>query len=79
MKPAIGLIVHFTSNRATASGSELVAWPAIITEVHEEDGTVSLQVFGETAVVPRVYVGFTDAPAGTEAAIGKWSWPVREG
>lgn len=67
--PAIGRIVHFTSEFE-------VYWPAIVTGVRE-DGAVHLTVFTTTGAWPHMNVEASDAPAGHPDARNKWSWPVR--
>lgn len=69
MKPTIGRIVHYTHEVDIIS-------PAIITEI---DDRVSLHVFMTNGSAGLNDVEFTEAPAGTEAAVGKWAWPAREG
>jgi hypothetical protein len=67
-QPSIGRVVHYTRRAGHAE-------PAIITGVNA-DGTVSLHVFGVHDDGRFHLVSFSEAPSATEAAIGKWSWPV---
>lgn len=93
MKPTIGRIVHYTSRRTSTSGPAvdgvIEVFPAIIVRVHappagsgdvNEPGryTVALRIFRADieppAYEPEVYYS---EQAGTEAAVGRWSWPPR--
>jgi hypothetical protein len=90
MKPTVGRVVHYTSlgDRDGRYPSELHA--AIITKVSQHTNftiegmaeenryDVSLRIFYETGDFWMQRVSFTTERAGTEAARGKWSWPVRE-
>lgn len=74
-KPSIGRIVHYTEKRTDNAPNQVYA--AIIVDVYDDE-TVHLTVFnkdGET--VPHCYVVVTDAPAGSQEAVGKWAWPAR--
>jgi hypothetical protein len=78
MKPTVGRTIHFTS-RGDVDGKhppEVLA--AIITKV-ESGTTVSLFVMYPNGTSHKSGVEFTEAPAGSEDARGKWAWPAREG
>jgi hypothetical protein len=82
MKPTVGRIVHYTMFRSNIPRDQPEAMAAIITgvTVHGVDLHVFLPphyVEGKTSLEAE-QVQFTEAEAGTEAAIGKWSWPARE-
>lgn len=70
--PTIGRIVRYTEPRETGPGGE---WPAIVTVVHpgDQQGVVSLQVFGRNAVYPVWVVSQADEPTP-----GCWHWPPSE-
>lgn len=74
--PSIGRIVHYTNlgDRDGKYPPEVQA--ALITGVND-DGTVWLHVFYRTGEFNISSCEFTDAPAGSEQARGKWTWPVK--
>lgn len=76
MEPTIGRIVHYTNlgDRDGKYPPEVQA--ALITGVNG-DGTVALHVFYKTGQFDMPSVAFADAPAGSEGARGKWTWPAR--
>lgn len=74
--PSIGRIVHYT-NLGDKDGKfppEIQA--ALITGVGV-GGAVSLWVFYKTGFFSMPEVSFTDQPAGSDGARGKWCWPAR--
>jgi len=74
--PSLGRVVHYTPGGTEHDECPPIAYAAIITKVHEISGQVTLTVFRPTHEDRPAFVDFTDAPAGTEEARGKWSWPV---
>lgn len=80
MIPTIGRIVHYTNlgDRDGKFPPEVQA--AIITGVNSraagEHHTVALHVFYRTGQFDMQAVEFTEEPAGSEGARGKWCWPV---
>jgi hypothetical protein len=77
MKPTVGRIVHYTNlgDRDGKYPPEVQA--ALITRVYS-DTQVALHVFYPTGQFDMPEVLFTDAPAGSEGARGRWAWPARE-
>lgn len=89
MRPTVGRVVLYTSPGGDHDGlytPEGLA--AIITGVNpmlppdprfrtQLQPSVSLMVFDRTGMFARPAVDFTDAPPGSEAARGKWTWPPR--
>lgn len=77
MQPTIGRIVHFiTDVYHDGEGNPVITErPAIVTEVHEEEGgLVSVVVFGNAlmgASVPKF------AEYDESKAYGTWHWPER--
>lgn len=76
MQPSIGRIVHYTNlgDRDGRFPPEIQA--ALITGINA-DGTVVLHIFYKTGQFDMASVPFTEEPAGSDAARGKWSWPAR--
>jgi len=86
MTPTVGRIVHYT-NLGDKDGKyppQVIA--AIITKVEERamtvgeeecDHIVSLKAFYPTGFFDMPDVEFTYAPAGSELARGRWTWPER--
>lgn len=73
----VSRMVHYTSAKG-----EILA--AIVTGVvASKDGKptsdVNLCVFTENGTLRAKGVKFSQQPGGDKAALGKWSWPVREG
>lgn len=77
MKPTIGRIVHYTNlgDRDGRYPPEVQA--ALITGVNS-DGTASLHIFYKTGQFDMLSVPFTQEPAGSEGARGRWTWPARD-
>lgn len=78
MKATVGRIVHYT-NLGDKDGKyppQIIA--ALITAVHSETGAVSLKAFYPTGFFDMPDVPFTEEPAGSDGARGKWTWPARE-
>lgn len=71
MKPTVGRIVHYT-NLGDRDGKYPPSVQAAIVTGLNDDGTVSLHVLLPSAE-------FTEEPAGSEGARGRWSWPPRVG
>lgn len=76
MKPSIGRIVHYTNLGDRDGKYPPTVQAAIITGIND-DGSVSLHVFYKTGQFDLAKCEQTDAPAGSEAARGKWCWPAR--
>ncbi len=83
MVPTVGRIVHYTNlgDRDGKYPPEIQA--ALITGVNVPvpgDGpqTVSLHVFYKTWQFDMPAVHYTDEPAGSEGARGRWTWPARD-
>lgn len=75
-KPTVGRIVHYT-NLGDKDGRfppEVIA--AMITGVNA-DGTVALKTFYRQGFFDMPKVDFTAAPAGSEEARGRWTWPTK--
>lgn len=75
--PSIGRIVHYTNLGDRDGKYPPTVQAAIITGLNDPSGNVSLHVFYKTGQFDLAACEFTDAPAGSEAARGKWSWPPR--
>lgn len=75
-KPSIGRVVHYTNLGDRDGKYPPQVQAALITGVND-DGTVSLHVFYKTGQFDMPAAAFTDAPAGSEGARGKWGWPAR--
>lgn len=90
MKPTVGRIVHYTSlgDRDGKYPPEVQA--ALVTKITPHHGEranapsqenrfeVSLRIFYADGEFNMRDVMFTESPAGTEDARGKWTWPSRE-
>ena len=77
MAPTIGRIVHYTNLGDKDGKYPPEVQAAIVTGVNS-DATVALHIFYKTGQFDRPNVEWTSADAGTDAARGRWSWPVRE-
>jgi hypothetical protein len=77
VKPTIGRIVHYTNlgDRDGRYPPEVQA--ALITGVNS-DGTASLHIFYKTGQFDMPSVPFTQEPAGSEGARGRWTWPAQD-
>lgn len=75
-KPSIGRIVHYTNLGDRDGKYPPTIQAAVVTGIND-DGTVSLHVFYKTGQFDLASCAFTDAPAGSEGARGKWGWPAR--
>lgn len=76
MKPSIGRIVHYT-NLGDKDGKyppQVIA--ALVTKVHNETA-VSLTTFYPTGTFNLDSVPYTDEPAGSDGARGRWTWPAK--
>lgn len=71
----IGRIVHYT-NLGDRDGKYPPSVQAAIITGLNDDGTVSLHVFYKTGQFDLASCAHTTEAAGSEAARGKWSWPV---
>lgn len=76
--PTIGRIVHYTNLGDRDGKYPPTVQAAIITGVNDGND-VSLHVFYKTGQFDLASCQFTLAPAGSEDARGKWSWPSRTG
>lgn len=76
MKPSVGRICHYT-NLGDKDGKYPPEVQAALISGLNADGTVSLHVFYRTGQFDMPSVEFTNEPAGTDAARGKWAWPER--
>lgn len=74
--PSIGRIVHYTNLGDRDGKFPPTVQAALITGLND-DGTVSLHVFYKTGQFDLPACAHTEAPAGSEGARGKWSWPER--
>lgn len=74
--PSICRIVHYTNLGDRDGKYPPTVQAAIITGVNE-DGSVALHVFYKTGQFDLASCEFTDQPAGSEGARGRWSWPPR--
>lgn len=72
--PTVGRIVHYTNLGDRDGKFPPTVQAAIVTGVNG-DGSVSLHVFFKTGQFDLAECTFTEAPAGSEAARGHWSWP----
>lgn len=74
--PSIGRIVHYT-NLGDKDGKyppQTIA--AMITKLNDDD-TVALKCFYPTGLFDLPSASYTEEPAGSEGARGKWTWPAR--
>jgi hypothetical protein len=76
MKPTVGRIVHYT-NLGDKDGKYPPEIQAAIVTGLNEDESVALHVFYRTGGFDMPSVSETSAPAGSEAARGRWAWPAR--
>lgn len=76
MAPSIGRIVHYTNLGDRDGKYPPTVQAAVITGLND-DGSVSLHVFYKTGQFDLASCVETSAPAGSESARGKWSWPPR--
>lgn len=76
-KPTIGRIVHYTNLGDRDGKYPPTVQAAIITGLNG-DGTVSLHVFYKTGQFDLARCEYDTAPAGSDDARGKWTWPARE-
>jgi hypothetical protein len=74
--PSIGRIVHYTNLGDRDGKYPPTVEAAIITGVND-DGSVSLHVLYRTGQFDLPECHYTDKPAGSEGARGKWCWPAR--
>lgn len=76
-RPSVGRIVHYTNlgDRDGKYPPQIIA--AIITKVNNATA-VALTTFYPTGTFSMDSVPYTDAPAGSDAARGSWTWPARE-
>lgn len=74
MNPTIGAIVHYTNlgDRDGVYPPAVIA--AIVTKVNE-GCSVALKCFYPTGIFDMPAVDYTEGPAGSEAARGKWTLP----
>lgn len=89
-KPTIGRIVHWTTHGDALGKYPSMICAAIVTRVPQTDplpdGAAStvgplaadLTIFNPDGWFIRKNCEFTEHPAGTPEARGKWSWPARE-
>jgi len=82
MLPSVGRIVHYTNLGDKDGKYPPEVQAAIITGVHvpvpgDGDATVSLHIFYKTGQFDMAAVPFTEEPAGSDGARGKWTWPAR--
>jgi hypothetical protein len=71
--PSIGRLVHYTNLGDRDGKYPPTVQGALITGVND-DGTVSLKVFYKTGLFDCDNIAYTDEPAGSEGARGKWCW-----
>lgn len=76
MTPTIGRIVHYTNLGDKDGQYPPETQAALITGINA-DGTVALHVFYRTGQFDMPSVAFTELPAGSDGARGKWAWPPR--
>jgi hypothetical protein len=77
--PTVARIVHYTNLGDKNGRFPPEVQAAVITKVHRDSdpGHVSLCIIYETGMFFMKDVPYTDAPAGSEEARGKWTWPAR--
>lgn len=75
--PTVGRVVHYTNLGDKDGRFPPEVQAAIITKAKWSDGTVSLCILYETGMFFMLDVPYTEAPAGSEEARGKWTWPAR--
>lgn len=80
--PTIGRIVHYTNLGDRDGKYPPTIQAAIVTGVDPSAaglhrGAVSLHVFYKTGAFDLAECAYTSAPAGSEEARGKWTWPAR--
>ncbi len=76
MSPTVGRIVHYTNLGDKDGRYPPEVQAALITGLNG-DGSVALHIFYKTGQFDMPSVPFTDAPAGSDGARGKWTWPAR--
>ena len=88
MKPTVGRIVHYTNlgdkdgkyppQIIAAIVTRVTAMPGVKESLDENDYLTDLKAFYPTGFFDMEKVPFTTAPAGSDGARGKWTWPARE-
>ena len=76
MTPTIGRIVHYTNLGDADHKFPPEIHPAIITGF-DADGDACLHIWYKQGSFDMT-APFTEAPAGSDQARGKWSWPTKE-
>ena len=78
MKPTVGRIIHYTNLGDRDGKYPPAVIAALVTQVNE-GYNVALKCFYPTGIFDIDAVDYTEEPAGSEAARGKWTWPERSG
>ena len=72
--PTIGRIVHYTNLGDKDGRFPPTIQAAIVTGIND-NGTIAIHVFYKTGQFDLAECHQTSAPAGSDNARGKWSWP----